>query len=310
MILHHLLTRLRATTMVGLDLGSALLKAVELEQEDDRIRLCRCGFATVEDGGVGPALQRLVKTVNLAGSHVTLGIGSPEAVVRPFLFPAMPHADLEQAVALEAEQAMLNGHALHDMAIDWHLLPVKQRGSTSGILAVVPKSVISARLQMLRGAHLAAVVVDVDGLALWNGYWTLLGRRLVLPKTVLLANIGARTTNLVIARGPHQLMLVRDLQLGTLALGKGQAADWQDEIADSLSYAHATGGLQTLDVGYVTGGGGGPETAKLLAEVAHVETSVWNPLDYLVHDARGPAVAPTAGPLLSIAVGLALRRPS
>lgn len=307
-MLHQLLTRLRATTMVGLDLGSALIKAVEVAQDEGRVLLRRCAFATVQEDDVAGALQRLVETSGLAGSHVVVAVASPEVVVRPFHFPSMPRAELEQALALEAEQAMLNGHAIHEMAVDWHLLPPAEQSPLNGLLAVVPKPVLNARLALARSARLAPTVVDVEGLALWNAYWALVGRRAQAARTVLLLNIGARTTNLVIAKEPDQLMLARDFPLGTLALGKGQERDWQSEVTDSLSYARSAGGLRTLDVAYVTGGGSGPDTARLLGAMVSAPIQIWNPLDYLVRDDESAAVETSAGPLLSIAVGLALRR--
>ena len=179
-----------------------------------------------------------------------------------------------------------------------------------GTLAVVPKPVIANRLQLTKAAGLSATVVDIEGLALWNAYWALLGRRTHSSHTVLLVNVGSRTTNLVIAQGPDRLMLVRDLQWGALALEQDRQQEWLGEVGDSLGYARATGGMRTLDAVYVTGGGGNAEAARLLASIVAAPVQCWNPLDYLVCDKQSPAIKHEAGLLLAIAVGLALRQPA
>jgi hypothetical protein len=38
--------------------------------------------------------------------------------------------------------------------------------------------------------------------------------------------------------------------------------------------------------------------------------TVWNPLEQLARDERSPDVDPALGPLLAVAIGLALRQPS
>ena len=308
-MLRQWIGRWTGSATLGLDLGSALVKAVEVAQDGQRVLLRRCALATVEHDHPAVALRRLLKQLNVRPTDVAVGLASPEVIVRPFAFPRMSRRELESAVRLEAEQAILNGHAPQDMTIDWHLFPAAPNESYRGLLAVVPKPVVNARLAVARTAGLVPSIIDVEGLALWNAYWTLAGRR-GSPKTVLLINIGARTTNLVVARGLDQLMLVRDIQAGTLALGKGEEREWLSEIRDSLSYARSSGGLRTLDTGYVTGGGATPDTARLVGSVASVSVECWNPLEYIVRDAASPAVESAAGPLLAVALGLALRRPS
>ena len=81
-------------------------------------------------------------------------------------------------------------------------------------------------------------------------------------------------------------------------------------MGDSLGYARATGGLRTLDVVYVTGGGGNDETAQQLTSILTAPVHCWNPLDYLVCDKQSPIIKRDAGMLLAVAVGLALRQPA
>jgi Tfp pilus assembly PilM family ATPase len=304
-MLKHLVTRMTTTPLVGVDLGSSALKVVELERTDGRILLRRCAVAETEQKNVSSLLKRLLDEAGITATRAVVGLASPEVIVKPFEFPPMPKKELAGAIRLEAEQSILNGHTLNEMALDWHVFPSGGE-QIQGLLAVVPKTAVSARLQTARAAGLKPAIVDVEGLALWNAYWTLLGSRAPVPQTTFLLNVGVRTTNLVIAKGPHELMLVRDLDLGADVLGRGHHQDWVAEVRDSLGYARAKGGLRLLDAVYVTGGGSSPDVMSLAGSAVRVPVDSWNPLDQLYRDGR-VTIDASLGPLLAVAIGLALR---
>ena len=308
-MLKQLVQRLTTLPLVGVDVGFAAIKVVELSRADGRLLLRR---VVVGPTGNAPAesLRRLIDEVGITAHRAAVGLASPQAIVKPFEFPAMPRKELAKAIQLEAEQSILNGHALKDMAVDWHLLAHGETNAQRGLLSVVPKSVVNRAIGAVKSAGLRPSIVDVEGLALWNAYWVLAGSAEPAPQTVLLINIGAQTTNLVIGKGPDQLMLVRDLELGGTALqDSAQGAEWVGEVRDSLGYARGQGGLRALDAIYVTGGGSGPNLIPMLKAVAQAPVTFWNPLNHLDRP-DDLHVNEALGPLLAIAIGLALRQPS
>jgi len=305
-MLKQLVTPFTTTPLVGVDLGSAALKIVELGHAEGQVILRRCRVTAVELEQSAGAIKQVLSDLGIASPQVALGLASPEVIVRPFQFPAMPKKELNSAIQLEAEQAILNGHALGGMAVDWHIL--SSSDTIRGLLAVVPKELLTERLRAAKTAGLRPSVVDVEGLALWNAFWVLVGSHQTPPKTVLLVNVGAQTTNLVIAKGPDQLFLVRDLQLGQRALAKGQEKDWVAEIRDSLGYARSKGGLRALDTAYLCGGGSSPAVMSALMSAVMVPVEFWNPLKQVGRDTESPVVDESSGPLLAIAIGLALRQ--
>jgi len=303
-----LIDKFITTPLVGVDLGSSVLKVVEVTRAEGRVTLERCAVGELEGEDAARLMKRLLTRAGITTPHVVLGIASPEVIVRPFQFPPMPKKELKHAIQLEAEQAILNGHTPDEMAIDWHLFECSSKELMRGLLAVVPKSLLSSRLEWARNAGLRPTVVDVEGLALWNAYWTLLGSREATPKTVLLVNIGKSKTNFVIAKGPDDLILIRDLHLGGQAVSQGQGKEWALEVRDSLAYARSHG-LRTVDAVYVTGGGSRQDLKGLLESTVSAPVEFWNPLKNVV---RGPGltIEESVGPLLAIAIGLALRHPT
>ena len=303
-----LIDRFITTPLIGVDVGSAVLKVVEITEEDGKVKLLHCGVAPVEGENVSASLKQLLAESRVTVTHAALGVASPEVVVKPFEYPPMPRKELLKAIRLDAEQEVLSGRPKSDTAIDWHTFSDSE-GSSRGLLAVVPKNILAKRLEVAKGAGLRPIVADVEGLALWNAYWILLGREETTPQTVLLMNIGAKTTNLVIAKGPDALVLIRDLPLGAKALKEGQEKEWVSEVRDSLGYARSRGGMRTLDAVYLTGGGSTRDLKPLLSTAAGVSIEFWNPLNDLARE-PGLSVEDSVGPLLAIAIGLALRKPT
>lgn len=308
--LTRLVKRWTTIPLVGMDLGSRMLKVVELGQSGGQIILRRAAVKEVEKNNSTNFLRGVLRDAGIATNQVALGLASPEVVARSFQFPHMPKKEFDNALRIEAEQAVLNGHSLDEVEIDWHLFSSDSSELMRGLLAVVPKALIADRIQKFKTGGLEPRVVDIEGLALWNAYWVLVGREESISKTVFLINLGIQTTNLVITKGSNELILMRDLQLGSWAIEKGREKEWIAEIRDSLGYARSKSGLRNLDAVYVTGGGNGSEIISPLKSIMHAPIELWNPLDDILCDSTTFQLEHAAGALLTLAIGLALRQPS
>lgn len=305
--------RFAAVPLVGLDLGSTQVKAVEIAQVDGTYILRHATIIQVpqknaERYDFGLQLKRSLQNAGILSSKVAVGLASPEAIAKAFDFPVMTQKELRGAVRLEAEQGILNGHTFEETVLDWHLLPSRSPESVRGLLAVVPKKVVEGRLKAVRKLGFNPRVVDFENLALWNAYWVLVGSLSPVPQTILLMNIGANVTNLVIARNSDELILARDFYGGAHGLASGQEQDWVDEVRDSLGYARSKGGLRQLDSVCLTGGGSNARAVELLKPFIQVPVSLWNPWNHMEVDASVHSVNEEEGRSLALAIGLALRK--
>ena len=295
--------------VIGVDLGSAAVKVVQAKTANGQVSLTHCAVGKVEaDQGGAALLKRLLAESGITTTQAVFGLASPEVVVKPFQCPPMPRKEMTSAVRLEAESAILNGHSLREMAIDWHLLPSVSKESLRGVLAVVPKAVLADPVKTGKAAGLEPVVVDVEGLALWNAYWTLVGSRDSQPKTVLLMNVGAEKTNLVIAKGANDLVLVRNFRVNTKVPAPDQQQEWLEEVRASLGYARSNAGLRGMDAAVLTGGGSDPTMVSLLKSMLAVPITLWNPFQQVVREDQAAQVEEAVGPLFAVAIGLALRK--
>jgi len=256
-------------------------------------------------------LKAFVSSAGFARCSVAVAVASPEVVVKTLQFPPMPKKELESAIRMEAEQAILNGHTIDEMAFDWQVWPaLDESGPIKGLLAVVPKSLMDERIRLARAAGLRPSIVDVEGLALWNAYWMLCGDETSPGKSVLLVNIGAGTTNVVVAKTPRELVLTRDIQLGAKAIEGDRQQEWVGEVRDSIVYARAAGSLRQLDEVRLTGGGVSPRAQTLIEVMTGAPVTIWNPLEKLNGGAAKDqdTADAAAGAQFAVALGLALRR--
>ena len=294
----------------GLDIGSSVVKLVEIAPSEKGMVLRRAAIRRVQDGDLTSSIKQLLSESGVTTRRVVVGLASPEVIARPFQFPRMSTKELSSAIHLEAEHAILNGHSIKEVMVDWHVLSDHSTDGIRGLLAVAPKTTLAERMTIIRAAGLRPWMMDVEGLALWNAYWALLGSHEPSQKTIFLIHVGAQTTNLVIAKGRDELILMRDLQIGGQSIVNDQGNEWSAEVQDSLAYARSKNGLRTLDFVYVTGGGTSPRLTHLLKPIVRVPVTFWNPLDQLERDPKCPPLEDSAGPLLTLAIGLALRRTS
>ncbi len=297
----------RRSSIVAADVGSATVKMAQVDGSGGKVVLRHGAVSAIDGKGPVSLLKQLLADAKINSRQVAFAVASPEVVIRSFEFPKMAQEELEKAIRLEAERASLSGEPIEEMVVDWHIL--SSNGTTRGILAMVPRKAILPRLNLAQEAGLSPILVDVEGLALWNCYWELSGRKESAAKTVLLLNIGAGTTNLVIAQGPDQIILIRDFPLGARLFQAGPGDDWLAEVRDSLSYAHAECGLKAIEAAYVTGGGSAERkiTEPLSAMLAK-PVVVWNPLSHLSCEPKQVSIPESSGPLLAVAIGLALRQ--
>jgi Tfp pilus assembly PilM family ATPase len=97
-----------------------------------------------------------------------------------FSYPDLGDEDLEQALALEAEQALQMPS--DDIALDWHVNPPEAgvsagegRAHAAGFMVAVPRAEVDRHLAILETAGVYPVVLDVACLAVCNLYLTLGG---------------------------------------------------------------------------------------------------------------------------------------
>jgi type IV pilus assembly protein PilM len=213
----------RAKSLVGLDLGSSAVKAIELKAVGKGWKVTAYGSeplahdsivegAIMDAPAVAAAVRRLFETHRIKTREVAASLSGNAVIVKKISLPVMTHAELAESIHWEAEQYI--PFDIQDVNLDYQILdiPGTPGKTTMDVLLVAAKNdKIADYTGVISQAGRTAVVVDVDAFALQNAYEVNYG---VDPEAVVvLLNAGASATNINILSG-DQSVFTRDISIG------------------------------------------------------------------------------------------------
>lgn len=163
---------------VGLDIGSELIKLVQLQKKGRGsylVDLCQkiqtpkdsvTNGKIVDINQLRPSLERLIRAADLTTDNVVLGLGSPEIMIRKTEFPSMPGKELAQAIRFElSDILMLDDSSIEDIAFSYEVL---HAGENQQKVLVVGcrRELVEPYIDLLNSVGLIPWVVDIAAFAL------------------------------------------------------------------------------------------------------------------------------------------------
>jgi type IV pilus assembly protein PilM len=210
----------------GLDIGSSLIKAVQLKEkrggfELELFDMIHLPPELIVDGSIidsirlVEALKELVKKTRIKTRNAVISIaGHASVIIRRISLPEMSEEELSESIKFEAEQYV--PFDIEDVNIDFQILgPKDEPGQMDVMLVAVKKDIINEYVAVAKEAGLNPVVVDVDALALGNMYEV--NYEIEPGKNVALVNVGARTINLNLVKNGVSIF-TRDSSVGSFVV--------------------------------------------------------------------------------------------
>jgi type IV pilus assembly protein PilM len=213
-------SRQRKST-VGLDVGSSLVKVVELDFSRSAPALKRLGVVplppeAIVDGEVMDrllvldAIRESVSQAGIRGREVVSAVNGRALIVKKVLMDRMDQEDAREAIFWEAEQHV--PFDIDDVSLDFQILNDNVGANQMEVLLVAAKKeLIHQHADLVRDADLEPRIIDLDAFAVQNcyeaNYDTEPGR------VVALMDVGAEVTNLNIVQGGLP-QFTRDLSVG------------------------------------------------------------------------------------------------
>jgi type IV pilus assembly protein PilM len=202
---------LRSTAYLGVDIGSAGIKAVELTPGGKTMNVRALGVVptppdSVQEGrimnpqAIGRALRKMLNSAGVRTRQAVASVNGQVAIVREVRMPNLPPADLKQAARFEVERYL--PYPIAEVTYDVGVIgEVKEEGSTRvDVLVVAARSdVLNQHVAALRSAGLVPIILDMEPFALaraMTGGGNGPGDRLVIY-----IHIGAANTAIVIVDG-------------------------------------------------------------------------------------------------------------
>ena len=209
-------------TVIGLDIGSAMVKAVELEPHGGSYRLRAFGFAPLPPEAIvqgsfmnAPAISAAISEACSMGSFkskdVVTSVSGHSVIVKRIALPAQSKEELEETIRWEAEQYI--PFDINEVNIDHQILrEVGIDGQMDVLLVAAKKDLIDDYQSVITESGLSLVVMDVDAFAVGNMYQH--NYEPADDTTVALLDLGASVINMNVMQGSVPVF-TRDITSGS-----------------------------------------------------------------------------------------------
>lgn len=316
-----------ASSLLGLDVGSTMIKAVELENKDGRVLVRRAGVAAMparplSAGALFPsaaaaeAIRKLCREQKLRGKRVALALGGEDVLVTRVKVERADEAVV--AARLREEANRQSRFPLDGASVDFQVLqqPADSEWIDALVVAADAEQVKRAA-QLLQDVGKTLVIADSAPCALMNAYE--FNYRPGESELVALLHIGAAFMTVCVLRGPTPLV-VRDLPLAPDRISEEEWSlpnritvqvervfELMDEIADEHPVEPRSSEIRRL---LISGGGcrlkGLEEALRDRIGLPFEELNPFLRVEFEASDSVGRLVSDNAH-YMPIAVGLALR---
>ena len=237
-------------TIVGLDIGSNSIKAVELQRNRGEVVVSRIGIEPlandivvdsmiVDSGSVAGTISKIFSEKAFKGKQVATSVSGHSVIVKKISMQTMDEPELGEAVRNEAAQYI--PFDMNDVNVDYQVLSESLGGPTIDVLLVaVKKDKVLNYTNALQLSGRQPAIMDIDAFALQNCYEY--NYEPSPTSTTALLNIGASVMNINIVRGSVPLF-TRDVSVGgnqyTDSLQKELDLSFED--AEALKHGRKVG---------------------------------------------------------------------
>jgi type IV pilus assembly protein PilM len=248
----------RAKSIVGLDIGSSAVKAVELQPIGKSYRVSAFGSepippdsivdgAIIDGTAVADAIRRLFERHPFKSKDVAASLSGNAVIVKKINLPVMTADELAESIYWEAEQYI--PFDIQDVNLDYQILnpgTAPASGTMDVLLVAAKKDKIADYTGVIAQAGRVPVVVDVDVFALQNAYELNYG--LDPSAIVVLLNAGASAININILSG-DQSLFTRDISIGGNAYTEAvqKELNLPFDLAEQLKKGHPVDGVSYQD---------------------------------------------------------------
>jgi len=200
--------RRKIKSLIGLDIGSRAIKAVELTREGQGYVMTGYGQTEVQSEEQRPdAILEVLRDHSFHTKRVVTAVYGKSVIVRYLSMMRMPEEDLRNAIRYEADKYI--PFDVEDVVLDCQAFPEDGLAEQSEnemrvVLVAVKRALIEDHVSLLNGIGLQPTVIDVDSFAVGNAFELARGGSFYeeeADRAIALLDIGANKTNINIFCG-------------------------------------------------------------------------------------------------------------
>lgn len=232
----------KSSKSVGLDIGSSLVKIVELDHSNEipiltKYSVTKLPPEAIVEGEIMDrslvieGIQQAMTNAGVEGLNVVSAVSGRAVIVKKVVMDKMNPDDAKEAIFWEAEQHV--PFDIDDVCLDFQVLKEDVGANQMEILLVAAKKeMVNLHAELIRDAGFSPIIIDVDSFAVQNAYEATLTEE--WTKVSGLVNIGSDVTNINIVHNRIPLF-TRDLSVGSTVF----VENLQKELGLSFEEAEA-----------------------------------------------------------------------
>jgi len=271
--------------LIGLDIGSSSIKAVEFDWGKKTPKLKHFGMiplppeaivdgAFMDSASIVESIRSLIEGLRIKTKKVAVSISGHSVYIKTINVPTMSEVQLEESIKWEAEQQI--PFDIEDVNLDFQILDEQVSPDQMPVLLVAAKKdMINDYTAVIEEAGLQPTIVDVDVFAIENAFN--LNFESPEEEVVALVNIGASVMNInILKRGTSAF--TRDISIG----GRQITEEIQKRL--KMTYEEA----ESLKVKEREAGAQNPEVEKIIQGTAEqLATEVRRSLEFFAASSSG-----------------------
>jgi type IV pilus assembly protein PilM len=198
-------------SLVGLDIGSSSVKAVELSKKgkSKEFDLTHVGVAKLapeaivqgaflNSSAIVDAIREAVETARIKTKNVAAAVSGHSLIVKRVSLPVMTRDELDEQIRWEAEQYI--PFDVNEVNLDFQILDSSTaEGQMDVLLVAAKKDLIDDYVQVINEAGLTPAAIDVAAFAVENAFEG--NYDVKLEEVIALVNIGAQVVNINVVSG-------------------------------------------------------------------------------------------------------------
>jgi type IV pilus assembly protein PilM len=196
--------------ILGIDIGSYAIKFVLFSKDGENIELKNWGYLPLAiEESVEPAerksiisneISNFVKKNGIKTKYAATSVSGNSVIIRFIKVPKMSKKELDQRIYTEAEAFI--PFNINDVYLSYYILNdnLVEEGQSKMevVIASVKKEIVDERIEIITGAGLVPVLIDIDNFALETLVNKVVPEPLNETSSIMLLNIGQKVTNLSI----------------------------------------------------------------------------------------------------------------
>jgi type IV pilus assembly protein PilM len=197
-----------AKSMIGLDIGSSSVKAVEISMKGKgrEFELTHMGIAKLPNeaivqgaflnsSAISDAIREAIENGKIKSKYVASAVSGHSVIVKKVSLPTMTRAELDEQIRWEAEQYI--PFDVNEVNLDFQILDSQSNeGQMDVLLVAAKKDLIDDYVQVISEAGLTPATIDVAAFAVENAFEA--NYDVKDGEAVALVNIGAQVVNISI----------------------------------------------------------------------------------------------------------------